>query len=343
MTIAIPSTDERRPGFPIAPASLLLALFLLVYPFIATPFFIVQIGAQTLFLGVIALSVMLLAGYGGMVSLAQMTVAGCAGYMVAIFGMANAGPSLGWSWWLVIPISIAVATLMSTAIGAISVRTEGIYTIMITLAIAVAFFYFTRQNYALFNGFNGYAELHPPQAFGLDWRAAFPFYYLNLAVAALAYCFVLYFARSQFGLALQAIRDNPRRMSALGYNARWHRIAAYAIAGVIAGSGGILLAWFNGRVSPGTITIGPIINILVIAIVGGLRHPIGPFLGAAVFVLLQNFAIDLVDPERFNTLIGAIFLLIVLFSPDGILGLWQMLRDRLETGRQEPAARNNDR
>ncbi len=83
--------------------------------------------------------------------------------------------------------------------------------------------------------------------------------------------------------------------------------------------------WLNGRVSPGTIDIGPVINILVIAVLGGLGHPIGPFIGAALFVLLQNFAIDLIDPERFNTLIGLIFLVIVLASPDGLLGLWQRL------------------
>ena len=132
--------------------------------------------------------------------------------------------------------------------------------------------------------------------------------------------------RSTFGIALQGIRDNPRRMRALGFNVTAHRIAAYAVAGFIASLGGVLFTWFNGRISPGSIGIGPLINILVIAVLGGMRHPIGPFIGAVVFVLLQNFAIDLVDRERFNMLIGTIFLAIVLFSPDGLLGLWQRLR-----------------
>jgi branched-chain amino acid transport system permease protein len=86
----------------------------------------------------------------------------------------------------------------------------------------------------------------------------------------------------------------------------------------------------NGRVSPGTIDIGPVIDILVIAVIGGLRHPVGPFVGAILFVLMKNFAIDLISPERFNTLIGLIFLIIVLVSPDGLLGLWRMAADRLK-------------
>jgi branched-chain amino acid transport system permease protein len=151
------------------------------------------------------------------------------------------------------------------------------------------------------------------------------FYYLSLAVAALSYFAVVYVARSTFGLSLQAIRDNPRRMNALGFNVYLHRVVAHAFAGFIAALGGILLVWMNGRISPGTIDIGPLINILVIAVLGGLRHPVGPFIGAIVFVLLENFAIDLIDRERFNTLIGLVFLAIVFFSPDGLLGLWQRL------------------
>jgi branched-chain amino acid transport system permease protein len=98
---------------------------------------------------------------------------------------------------------------------------------------------------------------------------------------------------------------------------------AHTFAGVIAALGGVLLVWMNQRISPGNIDVDWLINILIIAVLGGLRHPIGPFIGAVVFVLLKNFAIDLVVPERFNLVIGLVFLAIVLFSPDGLLGLWQ--------------------
>lgn len=305
-------------------------LILIAYPALANSFWTVQIGAQTLFLGVIALSLTFLAGYGGMVSLAQMTVAGVAGYMLGIFGDNSSNVmGFGWPWWVTVPVCIAIATAFATIVGAISVRTEGIYTIMITLAISVAFFYFARQNYEIFNGFNGFAGLEAPVAFGINWRDPAPFYYLSLGIAAIAFAVVGYLSRSTFGIALQAVRDNPRRMRALGFNVTAHRIAAYAIAGVIAAFGGILLTWFNTRISPGTIGVGPIINILIIAVLGGLRHPVGPFLGALVFVLLQNFAIDLIDRERFNTVIGLVFLAIVFFSPDGLLGLWRKLREKM--------------
>ena len=86
-------------------------------------------------------------------------------------------------------------------------------------------------------------------------------------------------------------------MNALGFHVNPHRVAAHGLAGFIAALGGMLLVWFNGRISPGTIDIGPVINILVIAVLGGIRHPIGPFIGALLFVLLHNFAIDLIDPR----------------------------------------------
>jgi branched-chain amino acid transport system permease protein len=146
------------------------------------------------------------------------------------------------------------------------------------------------------------------------------------------YFFVKYLVRAPFGIALQGIRDNARRMSALGFHVNAHRVAAYAAAGLIAAIGGVLLLWYNTLITPGAIGTGALINILIIAVLGGMRHPIGPFIGAIVFVLLQNFAIDLVDRERFNLVIGGVFLLIVLFSPDGLLGLWAKLRARLGPG-----------
>jgi branched-chain amino acid transport system permease protein len=309
------------------PVLWLLAVFLLVLPAFASNFVLIELFGWAMILGMIALSLMFLAGYGGMVSLVQMSVAGCAGYMVAIFGTSvMMDISLGWPWWVGVPLAIIIAVIFGTLSGVLAVRTEGIYTIMITLAIGVAFYYLTQQNYEVFNGFNGFPRVLPPTVFDLYWRDPRPYYYLALGVAALCFCFVLYVRRSTFGIALQGIRDNPRRMRALGFNVTAHRIAAYAVAGFIASLGGILFTWFNGRISPGSIGIGPLINILVIAVLGGMRHPIGPFIGAVVFVLLQNFAIDLVDRERFNMLIGTIFLAVVLFSPDGLLGLWRRLR-----------------
>mgnify|MGYP000914707689 CR=1 FL=1 len=305
-----------------------VAAFLLVFPFVATPFITFQIAGQALALGLIALSLTFLGGYGGMISLAQLTIGGIAGYAVSILGTSATELSLGWPWWVVIPFALVIATACAALIGWLSVRTEGIYTIMITLAFGVAFYYLALQNYTIFNGFQGFQKVYPPTVLGVDWRSPVPFYFLALACALAGYCFVKWLVRAPFGVALQGIRDNPRRMEALGFHVVAHRVAAYAVAGLMAAVGGILLVWYNGLITPNSVNTGWLINILVIAVLGGMRHPIGAFIGAVVFVLLQTFAIDLIDRERFNLLIGGVFLAIVLFSPDGLLGLWAKLRSR---------------
>ena len=181
---------------------------------------------------------MLLAGYG--VSLAQLTVAGITAYLVAILGDNSVGVmGLGWPWWLTVPAAILAGAVLGALIGAISVRTEGIYTIMITLAIAVVSFFFVRQNYVLFNGWTGFAGVEPPTLFGIYWRDPVPFYYLSLLVAGGFFCAVAYVSRSTFGLGLQAIRDNPRRMRALGFDVALHRIFAFFLAGLIAATAGV--------------------------------------------------------------------------------------------------------
>jgi branched-chain amino acid transport system permease protein len=319
------------------PAHIVLAFLLVVLPALTSDFILFSIFSWALCLGMVALSLMFLAGLGGMVSLAQLTVAGVAGYMVAIFGTNGMGVGLNWPWWAVIPVAILIAVAFATLTGALAVRTEGIYTIMITLAIAAAFFYFARQNYAIFNGWNGFNLVLPPKLLGVDWRQPMPFYYTALFFAVLSYAVVLYVSRSTFGLALQGIRDNARRMEAIGYNVVAHRIAAYSFAGLIAAIAGVLLVWFNGAISPSSIGVSPAIDILVIAIIGGMRHPIGPFIGALIYAVLSVFAMDLieifVDRQRFKLVIGTVFLLIVLFSPDGVVGIWNRVRERMTASR----------
>jgi branched-chain amino acid transport system permease protein len=326
--LSSPSWIERIPAY-----YYFIGVILIAMPVFAGDFVLFQIFGWTFILGIISLSLMFLAGYGGMVSLAQMTFAGLAGYLVAIFGNSAIDTiSQGWPWYVTIPLAILIAVLFGTVVGWLAVRTEGIYTIMITLAVASAFFYFTRQNYVVFNGFSGFNGVLPPKLLGIDWRHPVAFYYLTLFWALAAYFSVVYLSRAPFGLALQGVRDNARRMAALGYNVTAHRVAAYSFAALLAAIGGILLTWQSAQVSPGTAGIGPAIDILVIAVIGGLRHPIGPFIGAFVYVLLKTFAIDVLislglSGERFQLLIGLGFLVIVFWSPDGLLGLWQRFQD----------------
>jgi len=326
----------------------LVMIGVLVYPWVVNSFFAFQIGGQALALGLIALSLTFLGGYGGMVSLAQMSVAGVASYMVAIFGVAGAAQggasSLHWPWWLAVPVAIAVATLFAALVGWLSVRTEGIYTIMITLAIGVSFYYLAQQNYTIFGGHEGFNQVYPPTVLGVDFRQPIAFYYLALFWALAGYFFIKYLLRTPFGVALQGLRENPRRMNALGFDVTAHRVAAYALAGVLAAIGGVLMVWYNNRVSPGSASTEMMLNILIISVMGGMRHPIGAFLGAIVFVLVQNFAIDIIARERFNLVIGIAFLSIVLFSPDGLLGLWDYFRARvLNAGLRAKIAISGDR
>ena len=328
------SPVERRPAWygRVPSAWWVIAAVAVLMPAVANDFILFQVLGWALILGMIALSLQFLAGYGGMVSLLQMTVAGLGGYGVAILGTSGvAAISLHLPWWIYIPVAIAIASLFGTLVGALAVRTEGIYTIMITLAIASAFFYFARQNYLIFNGYSGFNLVVPPHLFGVDWRQPIPFYYLALACATLSYLAVRYVARSPFGLALQGVRDNARRMAALGFNVTAHRIFAYTFASVIAAVGGILLVWQNAQISPGTAGIPAAIDILVIAVVGGIARPVGPFVGALIYVLLRAFTPDVLTAfgmsgERFKLLVGLGFLAIVYFSPDGVLGLWDRWR-----------------
>jgi branched-chain amino acid transport system permease protein len=314
------------------PAGWAIAIILIIMPLLANGFFLIEIFGTTLILGTVALSLMFLAGYGGMVSLMQLTIAGLAGYMTAVLGASgNANISLGWPWWLATPMALALATLFGTVGGALAVRTEGIYTIMITLAIASAFYYFTNQNWVIFNGHTGINSIVTPHFWGVDWRADVPFYYVVLAVAALCYFAVEYLSRAPFGLALQGVRDNPRRMAALGFNVNAHRVAAYAFASFVAALGGILQVWNYRQISPGSVSVERALDILIIAVVGGITRPVGPFIGAFIFVMLRTFALDFLvkiglDGNRFRLLIGLGFLAVVFWSSDGVIGLWERWR-----------------
>ena len=192
-------------------------------PLIANGFFLIEIFGTTLILGIIALSLMFLAGYGGMVSLMQLTIAGFAGYMVAVFGVSgNANISLGWPWWLATPMALALATLFGTLGGALAVRTEGIYTIMITLAIGAAFYYFTNQNWAIFNGHTGINTVATPHFWASTGAPIFRSTIWRSAVAALCYFAV------QLSLA-RAVRPRPAgraRQSAPHGRARLQRQCA---------------------------------------------------------------------------------------------------------------------
>ncbi|MBV9280182.1 MAG: branched-chain amino acid ABC transporter permease [Chloroflexi bacterium] len=309
---------------------IVVALVLVTFPLFGSDFQVIQIGAQSLFLGIVALSLAFLAGYGGMVSLAQTAIYGVAGYAFGILAVSHPSPGLGvgplvvtqaYPWWVGAIGGLAAATVVAFLFGLISVRTRGIYFLMITLALGMIVYNFAEENYTILNGHGGIGGEQAPRLAGISFGDPRPFYYLCLVVAALLYLGLTYLVRSPFGLALQGVRDNARRMRALGYWPEAHRIAAFTLGGFVAGVGGILGVWYYQTISPGSIDLTRTIDILIIAVVGGLIYFEGAFLGALIFVLVNNFASSYTD--RYNTVIGLTFLLIVLFSPNGIVGLGQ--------------------
>ena len=291
---------------------------LICLPWLLDNFWLTQIATRALILGITALSLSFLATYLGVVSFAQVTRAGVAGYCIAYFGPNTVGVGIELPFWIVIPAALLSATASGAALGYIARRSRGIYAIMITLAIAVAFFYFTRQNYTFFNGWTGFSGIAAPLINGVSLREPVPFFFLALGTAAFAMALVSTFVRSPLGLTIQAVRDAPNRVMAIGISVTTPIVAAYAFSGLLAGAGGILNAWHQERVSSFSVGLGPIIDILIIAVIGGLRHPTGAFIGAVVYVMLDTFAVDFIDRERFNSLIGAVLLLIVIIAPNGL-------------------------
>lgn len=312
-------TDARSV---LVKAGALIAL--LVYPFLVPDFWVVSIGAWSIVLGIITLSLTFLAAYGGMVSLAQMATAGISGYALAVMSAhsANAGMAM-LPWPAAVAVALLVGTVAGIVIGLVAVRSIGIYLLMSTLAISMILFNFAQQNTDFLHGFDGFRGVAVPSIGEVSLRSPLVFYFLCLALALLLDALVRHLVKVPFGLALMGTRDDARRMASLGYNVTLHRVAAFGVAGFIASVGGVLALWYHGGISPGSIGMTATVGVLIAAVIGGLGHPRGAFLGALVFVLVQTFAVNLVGSDRFNTLIGLVFLVIVMASPDGLLGLWR--------------------
>jgi branched-chain amino acid transport system permease protein len=308
----------------------LLLVFLFGAPTIFSGFILSQILTKALWLGIAAASLIFLSSYGGMVSLGQTGVYAVAGFTMAnLVHASDGGRSLGWDPLLATAAAIVVATLFGLLCGAISSRSYGIYFLMITLAISVIVFYFFGQATPL-SGYGGIRNVTAPALIGNPILDPVPLYYTALVSSILVYAGVRYLARTPFGLVLQGIRDDPPRMRSLGYNVPLHRTMAFGVGAFIASIAGILSVWYTTQISPGSVNLAQTINILVIAVIGGLYRLEGAWIGAIVFAVIDNYTRtyapivgDWLGPDRFATVIGIIFLAIVLLSPGGLVGIWE--------------------
>jgi len=321
----------------------IVVFFLAIWPlaFDGQSYWVNTILTQTFVLGIAAASLTFLSAYGGMVSLAQVALYGTAGIILGNLvatGEAK-GLHLGWDPWLSVVAAIAITTGIALVVGAVSSRSTGIYFLMITLTFAVignAFF----TSVVDFGGFSGVAGIdsYTPSWVGNPNINGEParIYYISLVASVLVYVAIRLIVRTPFGIALQGVRDEPVRMRSLGYNVPLVRTLAFTLAGFFAAVSGILYAWTNGAVAPGTINLEQTVNLLIMCVIGGLARIEGAWLGAFVFVYLNNelFRGDSVPVlgGTFPTIIGFIFLAIVVVSPNGLLGIWDWIAAKLFGG-----------
>jgi branched-chain amino acid transport system permease protein len=311
-------------------------------PLVFTDFFVSVILTKSLWLGVAAASLIFLSANGGMVSLAQVGIYGIAGMSFANLVAADGGSAAEWAPWLATLAAILIATAVGLAFGAIAARSVGIYFLMITLAFSVLVYYFFSQVTEL-SGFGGVNNVDLPALVGEPGQDPARLYYVTLVVAILVFVGMRYVSGTAFGLALQGLRDEPSRMRALGFNVTRHRILAFGLAAFVAAIAGVLSVWYNGRITPGSINLAQTIDVLIIAVIGGLYRLEGAWVGALTYALLDNYSRewtptvgDVLGPERFNTILGVVFLVIVLLSPGGLVGLWERGREFLGRRRRGP-------
>lgn len=324
---------QRSPLATWAPIVLGAAVLIIAFAFpylVDRPrFWLPNIGIRTLWLGIIAMSLVFLNRYVGLLSLAQMAIAGVSAYAVGFVVV-----QLEMPFMFAALIGVIAGTLAAILVGLVAARTKAIYFLMITLAIGQVFYSWASQSIEVTNARRGLAPIDRPEIGPFDLTNIQTFYYFALLLAILCYLLCRYVASSTFGLTLQGIRDAPERMRALGYNVFGYRIAAMGFAGFIASLGGILLVLDRNQVDPNVVSLNSTLDILVVAVIGGIGSLGGVFGGGLVLTLLTNFSQNFTD--RYMTLTGLVFILVLLFAPTGLAGIAGQVRRLLQRRRKEP-------
>ncbi len=309
-------------------ACLLLLLALLpLYGFFSGNFFLVTLFSRILILAMAATSLNFILGYGGMVSFGHAVYLGIGGYAVGI--LAYEGIPSGFVQW---PLAIAVCALFALIVGALSLRTRGVYFIMITLAFAQLVYYFGvgLDRYGADDGLS----IRQRSTFAglIDLSDRFVFYYLCFALLLATIYLTWRLVNSRFGMVLQGARSNDRRMRAIGFPTFRYRLAGFVIAGAICGLAGALLANHTGFISPATMHWTRSGDLIVMVVLGGMASSFGPLFGAVLLLALEEalpLTIRLLASpffgdaavrmaEYWQIVLGPLFLLVVLFARGGI-------------------------
>jgi len=287
-----------------------LALLLTLPLWIGNSYYI-NIASQILLWAVLALALNVLVGYGGLVSLGHAGLFAVAGYSAALLldaGYGHLAADLG---------AIAVTLAVAAVFAVLALRATGIGFLMITLAIGQILWGIAYRWASLTNGDNGINVPTRPAPFGLSLASAGPFYYATLLAFLLAVLAMAIFVRSPFGASLRGTRDQARRMTALGYNVWLIRFLAILFSGFWAGVAGILFLYYNKFVSPQVVALTTSAEALLMVISGGSGTLLGPVVGAAMVVVMKNVVSAYI--ERWNLVLGVIFILIISFMPEGLV------------------------
>jgi len=284
----------------------------------------INVSSQILFSAIFALGLNVLAGYGGLVSLGHAGLLGITAYAVGYTLQAGFGHPVA----ILAGIVIGVASMAVYAV--LSLRATGIGFIMITLALGEIIWGLAYRWIGITNGDNGISLHGRPQPFGLSLNSPAAFYYMTLVVFLISLAAMTMFVRSPLGAALMGTRDQPRRMNALGYHVWAIRFWACLFSGLLTAVSGILFVYYTQFISPQALDLTSSAEVLLMVIAGGAGTLFGPVVGAALVVIVKSVVSAYVT--RWNMLLGAIFVVIVIFMPEGIVPgtvrLWRAARRR---------------
>ena len=293
-------------------------LVLAAAPLFAGEYYI-NLASQIFVFAIFAASINLLLGYGGLPTLGHAAYLGVAAYVSALASL-----KLGLAHWISAPLALAFTTLMAGAFGVIALRATGLGFLMLTLALSQVVWGTAYRWVAVTDGDNGLRGLSRPFRFD----DAVSFYYFALVITALSVWMMARFVNSPFGAALRGTRDQPRRMSALGHDVWAIRWVTFVYAGFWGGVSGLLFVYYHKYIHPVSLSLANSAEGLLAVIAGGSGTLAGPLVGAAIVMLLKNWVSGYV--ERWNMLMGFVFVVIVVFMPEGVVPgvkrLWRRFR-----------------
>jgi branched-chain amino acid transport system permease protein len=301
-------------------------------PHLGVPPFYISLATQMWIYAIVAMSLDLLVGFSGLVNFSQAAFFGVGAYAAAIaltqHGVKGFGAEMG--------LGILMAVLTGAVFGIVALRSEGVGFVIITIALNEIMWGLAYQWVSVSGGDNGITGILRPPLGSWDLSDSTSYYYVCLAAYAIVLALLVALVRSPFGLVLRGVREAPRRMRALGYNVWLFRYLAFVVSAGFAGIAGVLFAWYNQFVGPVNLELGTSTQFLIIVILGGIGTLYGQLLGAGIVVFLSN-GLSAVT-QRWVLVLGAVYVLIVMYAPDGLVGLGKRLAARVAGRRSATVA-----